>query len=61
MLTEALRELGWTKKRFADWIGVHPNMVSRWGESPPLYAQRALEERLKLKRARDRLTRDLDD
>jgi ribosome-binding protein aMBF1 (putative translation factor) len=61
MLTEALKELGWSKRHLAEWLGVHPNMVSRWRENPPMYAQRALQERLRYKRAIDRMTRDLAD
>jgi predicted transcriptional regulator len=60
MLTESLKELGWSKRRFAEWIGVHPNMVSRWRDSPPLYAQRALEERLRFKRAIERMAAELE-
>ena len=38
MLSEMLREVGWSKRELARRLGVRANTVSDWGEDPPGYA-----------------------
>jgi len=49
-LKERIKQAGFkTKKEFAEYIGKTPMCISKWGDNPPLYAERILQLRWDLR------------